>query len=144
MIISLLRKLIERYGATEESNCRESRKHIPCVVGCGTKPETILLKSLGSFPCPFWLSFSCSYLMDQASWNSCNLLSFVGQVMISGTQLENHTVEEFPTQILKHGKKGFVFSAPLVRGKVTEIEINHQWPMIQSISLFIETSVQSV
>nr|XP_020767164.1 trophoblast Kunitz domain protein 1-like [Odocoileus virginianus texanus] len=25
-----------------------------------------------------------------------------GQVMISGTQLENHTVEEFPTQILKH------------------------------------------
>ncbi|XP_060981690.1 trophoblast Kunitz domain protein 1-like [Dama dama] len=25
-----------------------------------------------------------------------------GQLMISGTQLENHTVEEFPTQILKH------------------------------------------
>ena len=64
--------------------------------------------------------------------------------MISGTQPENHTVEEFPTQILKHGKKGFVFSAPLVRGKVTEIEINHQWPMIQSISLFLETSFQSV
>nr|CAI9712774.1 unnamed protein product [Rangifer tarandus platyrhynchus] len=27
---------------------------------------------------------------------------FKGQVMISGMQLENHTVEEFPTQILKH------------------------------------------
>ena len=63
--------------------------------------------------------------------------------MISGTQPENHTVEEFPTEILKHGKKGFVFSAPLVRGKVTEIEINHQWPVIQSISLFLESSVQS-
>ena len=45
--------------------------------------------------------------------------------MISGTQLENHTVEEFLTQTLKHGKKGFVFSARLGRGKVTEIEINH-------------------
>ena len=47
-----------------------------------------------------------------------------------GTQLENHTVEEFLTQILKNGKKGFVFSAPLGREKVTEIEINHPWPMI--------------
>ncbi|KAB0350527.1 hypothetical protein FD754_015384, partial [Muntiacus muntjak] len=27
---------------------------------------------------------------------------FKGQVMISGMQLENHTVEDFPTQILKH------------------------------------------
>ena len=63
MIISLLWKLIERCGATEESNCRESKKHSPCVVGCGTKPETILLKSPGSFPCPFWLSFSCPYLI---------------------------------------------------------------------------------
>ncbi|XP_060981691.1 trophoblast Kunitz domain protein 1-like [Dama dama] len=27
---------------------------------------------------------------------------FKGQGMISGMQLENHTVEEFPTQILKH------------------------------------------
>ena len=63
MIISLLWKLIERCGATEESNCRESKKHSPCVVGCGTKPETILLKSPGSFPCPFWLSFSCPFLI---------------------------------------------------------------------------------
>lgn len=45
--------------------------------------------------------------------------------MISGKQLENQTVEEFLTQTLKHGKKGFVFSARLGRGKVTEIEINH-------------------
>ena len=64
--------------------------------------------------------------------------------MISGTQLENHTVEEFLTQTLKHGKKGFVFSALLGRGKVTEVEINHPWPMIQSINLFLETSFQSV
>ena len=60
--------------------------------------------------------------------------------MISGKQLENQTVEEFLTQTLKHGKKGFVFSSPLGRGKVTKIEINHQWPRIQSISLFLETS----
>ena len=64
--------------------------------------------------------------------------------MISGTQLENHTVEEFLTQTLKHGKKGCVFSSHLGRGKVTKIEINHQWPVIQSKSLFLETSFQSV
>ena len=35
--------------------------------------------------------------MDQASWNSWNLLSFIGQVMISRIQFDNHTREELPT-----------------------------------------------
>ena len=35
--------------------------------------------------------------MDQASWNSWNLLSFIGQVMISRIQFDNHTPEELPT-----------------------------------------------
>ena len=35
--------------------------------------------------------------MDQASWNSWNLLSFIGQVMISRMQFDNHTLEELPT-----------------------------------------------
>ena len=35
--------------------------------------------------------------MDQTSWNSWNLHSFIGQVMISGIQFDNHTQEEFPT-----------------------------------------------
>ena len=35
MIIPLLLKLIERCGTMEDSNFRESKKHSPCVVGCG-------------------------------------------------------------------------------------------------------------
>ena len=35
--------------------------------------------------------------MDQASWNSWNLLSFIGQVMISGIQFDNPMPEELPT-----------------------------------------------
>ena len=35
--------------------------------------------------------------MDQASWNSWNLLSFIGQVMISRIQFDNHTLEEYQT-----------------------------------------------
>ena len=35
--------------------------------------------------------------MDQVSWNSWNLLSFLGQVMISGIQFDNHTQEELAT-----------------------------------------------
>ena len=34
--------------------------------------------------------------MDQASWNSWNLSSFIGQVMISRIQYDNHTLEELP------------------------------------------------
>ena len=40
-------------------------------------------------------SFSC--FMGQASWNSWILLSFIGQVMISRRQFDNHTREELPT-----------------------------------------------
>ena len=50
-----------------------------------------------SFDCHFLIhawSFSC--FMDQVSWNSWNLLSFIGQVMISRIQFDNHTLEEFP------------------------------------------------
>ena len=35
--------------------------------------------------------------MDQDSWNSSNVLSFIGQVMISRIQFDNHTLEELPT-----------------------------------------------
>ena len=51
-----------------------------------------------SFDCHFLIhvwSFSC--FMDQASWNSWNLLYFIGQVMISRIQFDNHTREELPT-----------------------------------------------
>ena len=40
-------------------------------------------------------SFSC--FMDHIFWNSWNLLSFIGQVMISGIQFDNSTQEEMPT-----------------------------------------------
>ena len=35
----------------EESSCRESKKHSPCGVSCGSKADTILGKSPGPFPC---------------------------------------------------------------------------------------------
>ena len=39
--------------------------------------------------------FSC--FMDHVFWNSWILLSFIGQVMISGIQFDNSTQEEMPT-----------------------------------------------
>ena len=50
MIILLLLKLIKRCGTMEKSNCRESKKHSPFVVGCGRKIETTLWKSPSPFP----------------------------------------------------------------------------------------------
>ena len=52
--------------------------------------------------------------MDQASWKSWNLLSFIGQVMISGIQFENHMPEELPTlnmeySTLNEENKGLYF-----------------------------------
>ena len=52
--------------------------------------------------------------MGQASWNSCNLLSFIGQVMISGIQFDNHTLEEYQTlkieySTLNEENKGLYF-----------------------------------
>ena len=114
----------------------------PCVVGCGIKADTALLKSPGPFPCLF---FDCYYLihvwslpcfMDQASWNSWNLLSFIGHVMTSRAQLKNHTVEESPTfntqqLILSEKNKGLYFlclwgeeRAPRLRSVTTS-----QWPV---------------
>ena len=40
-------------------------------------------------------SFSC--FTDYVFWNSWNLLSYIGQVMISGIQFDNSTQEELPT-----------------------------------------------
>ena len=69
---------------------------------CGMKAEKTT-KVSGPFPL---LSFDCyclfhvwsfSYFMKQASWNSWNLLCFIGQVMISGIQFDNHTLEEYQT-----------------------------------------------
>jgi hypothetical protein len=56
-----------------------------------------------SFDCHFLIhvwSFSC--FMDQASWISWNLFSFIGQVMISGIQFDNHTLEEYQTLKIKY------------------------------------------
>ena len=40
--------------------------------------------------------------MDQAAWNSWILLSFIGQVMISRIQFDNHTLEELPTLSIEY------------------------------------------
>ena len=87
-------------------------RNSPCVVGCGTKAGTILQKSPGPFPCPF-LTVIFLIRVDPfpVSWtrppgHSCNLLPFIGQMMISGRQLENHAVEVFPTQMVREENKG--------------------------------------
>ena len=47
--------------------------------------------------------------MDQASWNSWHFLFFIGEEMFSLRQLENHTLQEFPTDIFKEENKGLYF-----------------------------------
>ena len=69
MVILLLLKLIERCETMEESNFRESKKHSPCVVGCGTKADTILLKYPGPFPCPFLTYFLSIFDPFPVSWS---------------------------------------------------------------------------
>lgn len=62
---------------------------------------------LSFFDCYFLIhvwSFPC--FIDQASWNFCNLLPFTDEKMIFIRQHEKHTVQEFPTQILKKENKG--------------------------------------
>ena len=86
-------------------------RNSPCVVGCGTKAGTILQKSPGPFPCPFLTVIFLSLLI-LSLFHGPDLLetlvicSFIGQMMITGRQLENHTVEMFPTQMLKEENKG--------------------------------------
>ena len=98
-IIKSNQKTLNHRGGQMQWNKKQS----PCAVGCGIMAETILQKSPGPFPCclltviifsmfdPFPVS------LKQASWNSWNLLSFIGQVMISGIQFDNHTLEEYQT-----------------------------------------------
>lgn len=95
----------------EESNFRESKKQ-PLCSGLWDQIWYNITKVSRPFPLSF---FDCYFLIHvdpfPVSWtrppgNSCNLLSFIGQMMISGRQLENHTVEVFPTQMLKEENKG--------------------------------------
>ena len=140
MIISLLLKLIERGWAMEESNCWKSKKQ-PLCGRLWDQGWYHIAEVSRPFP---WLSFDCYYLihvwslscfMDQASWNSWNLLSFIGHVTVSGAKYKNHTAEESPTLniqqlILSEKNKGLYF--PYLWGEERALRLGAvttgQWP----------------
>ena len=103
MFIPVLLRIIKRCWATEEGNWRERKKHSPCRVACGSKVDKIYWKFPGAFSCYLLMSIMLSMLDPFAvSWtrlkiHSWNLLGFIGQVMISGIQFDNHAQEELPT-----------------------------------------------
>ena len=119
MFIPVFLRVIKKCRTTEEGNCKESKKQ-PLWGSLWGQGWYNIMKVSRPFPL---LSFDWYYLihvwsfscfMDQASWNSWNLLSFIGQVMISGIQFENHMPEELPTlnmeySTLNEENKGLYF-----------------------------------
>ena len=98
--------------------------------------ESLQALSLLSFDwCYLIYVCSFSYFMDQASWNSWNLLSFIGHVTVSGAKYKNHTAEESPTLniqqlILSEKNKGLYF--PYLWGEERALRLGAvttgQWP----------------
>ena len=94
----------------------------------------------------YYIMHLCSFssFMDHVFWNSWNLLSFIGQVMISGIQFDNHTQEEMPTLQIEYStlieeNKGLYF---LDLGEEGWALRSDPWSMIQSIHLFREISTE--
>ena len=147
----------------EQSHCRENKKHSPMWLPSGTKADTVLVKSPGPFPCLLltiillyifvsclvhcWLFFYSPYLI-LALVHGPGLLKLSEFTVFhrSGDKPWKETWEAFSNRFdfSFHGCRGYRFEllAPLGRGEGTKIENSHHWPMIQSIYLFSETSIQ--
>ena len=100
IFIPVLLKVVKRCQAMEEGNGRESKETQPLY----DQDWYNIMKSPGSFPCCL-LTAIFLFMFDPfpVSWSwppeTLEVYSFTGQVMISRAQLDNHTVEEFPTLI---------------------------------------------
>ncbi|KAF4023681.1 hypothetical protein G4228_015284 [Cervus hanglu yarkandensis] len=92
-LAEIINKAIKDFDPQRRTKARKLETE-PCAVGCGTMAETILQKSPGPFPCCL-LTVIIFSMFDP--FPVSNVLSFIGQVMISGIQFDNHTLEEYQT-----------------------------------------------